>query len=119
MSNCKNVIIMKPLFIIMSVAVLGLFGTAYAQPLDDISAAVLEYDDSAASVHLTWNHDDAVSDYEVGCVSCIPNFSENTTDDEIVLSGITSLENGIAVLYVIAYHDDDMITIKQVMLDMS
>ncbi|BDQ31206.1 hypothetical protein [Nitrosopumilus zosterae] len=111
---------MKSLLIVMCVAVSGLFGTAYAQPLDDINATVLEYDDSLASVHLTWNHDDSISLYEIGCVSCIPNFSENTTYDEIVLSNITSLGNGIAILYVIAYHDDsDMITAKQVMLELS
>ncbi|MCV0409616.1 hypothetical protein [Nitrosopumilus sp.] len=111
---------MKSLLVVMSVAILGLFGTAYAQPLDDISATVLEYDDSLASVHLAWNHDDSISSYDIGCVSCIPNFSENTTYDEIVLSDITSLENGIAILYVIAYHDDgDMITAKQVMLELS
>ena len=104
----------------MSIAILGLFGTAYAQPLDDINAIVLEYDDSLASVHLAWNHDDSISLYEIGCVSCIPNFSESTFNDEIVLYNITSLENGIAVLYIIAYHDDsDMITAKQVMLELS
>lgn len=111
---------MKSLLIVMCMVVLGLFGTAYAQPLDDINATVLEYDDSLASVHLTWNHDDSISIYEIGCVSCIPNFSENTADDEIVLSDITSLESGIAVLYVIAYHDNsEMITAKQVILELS
>lgn len=110
---------MKYLLIVMCVVVLDLFGTAYAQPLDDISATVLEYDDSLASVHLTWNHDDFISSYEIGCVSCIPNFSENTTDDEIVLYDITSLENGIAILYVIAYYDNsEMIAAKQVMLEL-
>ncbi|AFS81127.1 hypothetical protein NKOR_06230 [Candidatus Nitrosopumilus koreensis AR1] len=110
---------MKPLLIAMSVAVLGLFGTAYAQPLDDIDTAVIEYDGSLASVQVTWNNDDAVSYYEVGCVSCVPNFSQNTSDNEIVLADITSLENGLAVLYVIAYHDDsDMVTVKQVMLNL-
>lgn len=103
----------------MCVVVLGLFGTAYAQPLDDINATVFEYDDPLASVHLTWNHDDSISSYEIGCVSCIPNFSENTSNDDIVLYGITSLENGIAVLYVIAYYDNsEMITAKQVMLEL-
>lgn len=103
----------------MSVAVLGLFGTAYAQPLDEIDTTVLESDGSMASVQLIWNYDGAVSYYEVGCVSCAPNFSENTSDNEIILSDITSLENGLAVLYVIAYHDDrETITVKQVMLEL-
>ena len=104
----------------MSVIVLGLFGTAYAQPLDDIDATVLDYDGSVASVLLTWNDDDIVSYYNVGCVSCVPNFSENTFDNEIILSDITSLKNGLAILYAIAYDGDgDMVTVKQVILKIS
>lgn len=113
----QNYHTMKSLLTVMSVVILSLFGTAYAQPLDDIDAAVLESDGYLTSVHLAWNHDDSISVYEVGCVSCIPNFSENTSGDEIVLSNVTSLENGIIVLYIIAYHDNsEMVTVKQVML---
>ncbi len=109
---------MRPLLLILSLAVFGLFGTvAYAQPLDDITTTVLEFEDSAASVQLTWNHDNDISNYEVGCVSCIPNFSENTIQDEIVLQNVTSLENGLAILYIIAYDDnDEVVSVKQVML---
>ena len=110
---------MQSLLLILSLAAFGLFGTtaAYAQPLDDITTSVLEFEDSTASVQLTWNHDDSISNYEIGCVSCIPNFSENTIHDEIVLQNITSLENGLAVLYIIAYdNNDEVISVKQVML---
>jgi len=108
---------MRPLLLILSLAAFGLLGTAYAQPLDDITTTVLEFEDSTASVQLTWNHDDDVSNYEIGCVSCIPNFSENTIHDEIVLQNVTSLENGLAVLYIVAYdNNDEVISVKQVML---
>lgn len=118
-SKFQNYHTMKYLLTVLSVAVLGLFGTAYAQPLDDIDASVLESDGYLASVHLAWNHDDSISVYEVGCVSCIPNFSENTSGDEIILSDVTSLENGIIVLYIIAYHDNsEMVTVKQVLLNL-
>ena len=102
--------------VILSVAVFGLFGTAYAQPLDGLTTTVLESDDSTLSIHISWNPDETVSNYDVGCVSCIPNFSESTSGDEIILQNITSLENGTALLYIIAYDDNgEILTAKQVM----
>ena len=111
---------MRFLPILLSMAVFGLIGTAYAEPLDDISTAILESEESTALVQISWNHDDLVSNYEVGCVSCIPNFSENTTQNEMILQGITSLENGTALLYVIAYDDnDEIISAKQITLNLN
>ena len=110
---------MRFLLMILSVTVFSLLGPAYAQPLNDITTTVLGFTNSTASIQFTWNPDDAVSNYEIGCVSCIPNFSENTTHNEIVLQNITSLENGLAVLYIIAYDDnDEIITAKQVALEL-
>jgi hypothetical protein len=108
-----------PLFAIASIFLIAsLDAVAYAQPLDDVTATMLESENFGISVQLTWNHDDAVSDYEVGCVSCIPNFSENTVNDEIVLQNVTSLENGLAIFYVIAYDsNDEILAVKQVLLE--
>jgi len=110
---------MRFLLIILSMVAFGLLNTAYAQPLDGVTTTILEFEDSTASVKLTWNLDDTVSNYEIGCVSCIPNFSESTTNNEIILQNITSLENGIALLYIIAYGDNnEIIAAKQVMLEL-
>ena len=109
-----------PLFAIASIFLIASFdAAAYAQPLDDVTATILESENSGISVQLTWNHDDAISDYEIGCVSCIPNFSENTVNDEIVLQNVTSLENGLAIFYVIAYDsNDEILVVKQLLLEL-
>ena len=110
---------MRFLLIILSMIAFGLLNTAYAQPLEDVTTTILEFEDFTASVQLIWNHDDSVSNYEIGCVSCIPNFSENTIHDEIVLENITFLKNGSALLYIIAYdNNDEIITAKQMMLNL-
>ena len=90
---------------------------AFAQPLDEIVADVLDVDGQTASVKIIWNHDDAVSNYEVGCVSCMPNFSENISFDEIILYDVTSFPNGNALLYIIAYAENEIISAKQVILN--
>ena len=93
---------------------------AHAESLNEINTIVSEYDEISATVEILWNHDETVTKYEIGCVSCSPNFSNNTIDDEIVLQNITSLESGFAVFYVIAFNADDreIITVKQVMLEL-
>jgi len=107
------------LFVIASIFLITSLDAVYAQPLDDVTAIMLESENSGVSVQLTWNHDDAVSEYEVGCVSCIPNFSEYTVDDEMVLQNVTSLENGLAIFYIIAYDSsDEVIIVKQVLLQL-
>lgn len=107
------------LFVIASIFLIASFNTVYAQPLDDVSTTILESEDSDVSVQLTWNHDDVISNYEIGCVSCIPNFSESTVNDEIVLQNVTSLKNGLAILYVIAYDSNDEIVVaKQILVDL-
>ena len=107
------------LFVIASIFLITSLDAVYAQPLDDVTTIILESEDSDVSVQLAWNHDDAVSDYEVGCVSCIPNFSENTMNDEIVLQDVTSLENGLVIFYIIAYDSsDEVIIVKQILLEL-
>lgn len=90
---------------------------AFAQPLDEIVTNVLEVDGQTTSIKINWNHDDAMSNYEVGCVSCMPIFSENIALDEIILYDVTSFSNGDALLYIIAYAEDEIISAKQVILD--
>ena len=108
-----------PLFVITTIFLITSLNSVYAQPLNDISTVILESEDSGASVQLTWNNDDAVSNYEVGCVSCIPNFSESTVYNKIVLQNVTSIESGLAILYVIAYDsDDEIIVAKQILVDL-
>ena len=93
---------------------------AYAEPLDIVNSSVMEYDGNSATVHLNWNHDEIVKKYEVGCVSCIPNFSEETTLDEIILENVMSISDGNALLYVIAYdNDNEIIAAKQIILELS
>lgn len=109
-----------PLFAIASIFLIAsLDAAAYAQPLDDVTATMLESENSGISVQLAWNHDGAISNYEIGCVSCIPNFSKNTVNDEIILQNVTSLENGLAIFYAIAYDsNDEILAVKQILLEL-
>ena len=46
---------------------------AFAESLDNIKIFVSNYDGDSATVRITWNHDDKVTNYKIGCVSCNPN----------------------------------------------
>jgi len=107
------------LFVLSGLIVVSFTEYAFADPLDDVTATVLEFDGTSASVELAWNHDDAIASYEVGCVSCLPNFSETTNLDNALLDGITPLANGNAILYIIAYDGtDEIVSAKQIMLEL-
>ncbi|MDH3312736.1 MAG: hypothetical protein OEM28_06260 [Nitrosopumilus sp.] len=85
-------------------------GYAYAEPLDQISTKILEFNDNTAIVQISWNQDESISQYEVGCVSCSPNISEATTQNSIILDELTSIgEKFIILLYVIAYDSENEI----------
>ena len=92
---------------------------AYAQSLDDVNISVLDYDNNHATIQLSWSADSTISQYEVGCVSCIPNMSQNTFDNSITLHEITPLPNStIVMLYIIAYDSEmEIIAVKQVIVD--
>ena len=108
------------LFVFSGLIVVSFTGTAFAEPLDDVIVTVLEFDSTSALIDLTWNHDDTIANYEVGCVSCLPNFFEITNLDNLMLDDITPLVNGNALLYIIAYDDnDEIIAAKQIMLDLN
>jgi len=95
----------------------SLMGTAYAEPLKEVNSEIISIFDNSATVQISWNHDESVSNYVVGCVSCIPNISENTKGDVITLEGISALEDGSIWLYIISYDQENkIINAKQVIL---
>ena len=97
------------------VSVLG-FNSAFAMPLESVSVIVLENDGNNATVELSWNHNGA-SYYEAGCVSCIPNFSDDTKQNKIILENVTPFADGDALLYIIAYdNEDEIISAKQIVV---
>ena len=111
--------------IYLYVAVFTLFafsfiGLTYAQPLDSIDVSVKYYENNHAVVEINWNSDENIANYEVGCVSCMPNFSESVSVERVTLSGITPLPNTHdALLYVIALNsDDEIITATQIIVDL-
>ena len=104
---------------LFSISILSNFDIVYAQPLQEINTTVLEFDGIFAIVEVSWN-DNSASYYEVGCVSCMPNFSDVTDENLIVLNNVTPLAGGNAMLYVIAYDDaDEIISAKQVVVKIS
>ncbi len=96
-------------------------GLVYAEPLDEVMIEVLEIDDNSATVEISWNQDESVSQYEIGCVSCSPNTSETTTENNIVLSNLTSIGNNSTVLlYIIAYDsDNEIINAEQIFVELN
>jgi len=85
-------------------------GLAYAEPLDETSVTILNLDGTSATIELIWNQDDASAKYEIGCVSCMPNITEFTTQNSITLDDITPFPNTTnTMLYIIAYDDNDEI----------
>ena len=103
------------IFSLVIVSVLG-FNSAFAMPLESVSVNVIENDGNKATVELSWNHNGA-SYYEAGCVSCIPNFSDDTTQNTMILENVTPFADGDALLYIIAYDDkDEIISAKQIVV---
>ena len=64
--------------VIFAFFVVSFTGLVYAQPLESINVTVVTYENNQAIVEITWNHDPNVSNYEIGCVSCMPNLSNFT-----------------------------------------
>jgi len=94
---------------------------AYAEPIDEIVTEILEFNDNAATVKISWSQDDAVFQYEIGCVSCSPNISEITTENSIILDNITSIGDAdMAMLYVMAYDsNNEIIDVKQIFVELN
>lgn len=91
---------------------------AYADPLE-VTTTLLTSDGTSATIQLTWNLDASVTQYEVGCVSCMPSISTFSTSDSVMLSDITPFPNTFnALLYVVAYDShDEIVDAKQILLD--
>ena len=101
-----------------AVIIVPSFDSVYAQPLEEVNVDVLEFDGTFAIVEISWN-DNGASYYESGCVSCMPNLSDTTTDNSLILNNVTSLAGGNTLLYVIAYDDtDEIISAKQIMIQL-
>ncbi|HEY4680834.1 MAG TPA: hypothetical protein VIH04_06175 [Nitrosarchaeum sp.] len=94
-------------------------GTAYAEPLEYVQALVLDHEDNYATVQLDWNRDGTVKKYEIGCVSCIPNVVEFSTEDIFTMKNVTAFPNSSnAMLYIIAYDsNDEIINAKQILVN--
>ena len=110
---------MKTIVFLLPLLVVG-FGMAYAEPLDDIQTTVLDYSNSTATVEISWNADESVSSYQVGCVSCFPNIVESTSENSIVISNVTPFPNGsIAMLYGLAFDSENQILVaKQILVNL-
>lgn len=109
----------RVLFLIPLLFVSGV-GFAYAEPLDNIRTEVLEFDGDSATIEISWNHDELVSEYEIGCVSCSPNISETTTKDSIILSHLNSIgDNSTVLLYLIAYDsENEIVDAEQIFVEL-
>ena len=82
---------------------------------------ILEFNDNSAIVQISWSQDDAVFQYEIGCVSCYPNISEITTENYIILNNVTSIgDTTMALLYVIAYDfNNEIIDAEQIFVELN
>lgn len=112
---------MNSVFFLFAITILFVisYDAAHAEPLQKVNADVLEFDGIFATIEVSWN-DNGASYYEIGCVSCMPNLSDMTTENTMILSNVTAFANGNALLYVIAYDDaDEIISAKQVVVELS
>lgn len=111
---------MKTVLLLLPLLVVG-FGMAYAEPLENIQTTVLDYSNSTATVEISWNADDSVSSYQIGCVSCFPNIVESTSENSIIISNVTSFPNGpIAMLYGLAFDfENDILVAKQIFVNLT
>ena len=107
------------IMILIAIIIVPNFDTAHAQPLQEVNVDVLEFDGTFAIVEISWN-DNGASYYEAGCVSCMPNLSDATTENSLILNDVTSFAGGNTLLYVIAYDDaDEIISAKQILIQLS
>ena len=92
---------------------------AFAESVNDVIITVVDYDGNSATVEATWNSDD-VATFELGCVSCIPNFSETTSASSLSLEGVTSLPNNSnAVLYLLGFDmDGELVHAEQILVNL-
>ncbi len=96
-------------------------GIASAEPFDNLQASVLNYANNTATVQITWDADEAVSSYKIGCVSCFPNTVESTSENSLTISDVTPFPNGsMVMLYGLAYDiENNLIAAKQILINLA
>ena len=110
---------MKKLLFLLPLLVVGM-GVAYAEPFENIQTLVLDYSNDNATVQITWDADESVSSYQIGCVSCFPNTVDSTSEISLIVSNVTPFPNStIAMLYGIAYDvENQIIAAKQIIVNL-
>lgn len=109
----------KSLFLIpVLLSIMGI-SPAFAESVNDVMITVVDYDGDSATIEATWNSDDITS-FELGCVSCIPNFSETTSTSSLSLEGVTSLpSNSNAVLYLLGFDmEGELVHAEQILVNL-
>lgn len=118
-STIKTVLIhnIRMKTVLFSILLLMMVVPAYAAPLDEVRAVITDASDVIVTIQLSWNEDETVVYYEVGCVSCQPNIRETTIENFVTLRGVTLLDNGSVLLYVLAYDEGDThMQVKQILI---
>ena len=112
--------LMRTLVFLIPLFVFGV-GIAYAEPLENVQTSVLDYSNGVATIQLTWDADENISSYQIGCVSCFPNSVESTSENSIIISNVTPFPNGsIAMLYGLAYDlENNLVTAKQIFVNLT
>ena len=104
-------------------ALLFVFGVnyAHAESSDGVIVTMLEYDGNIATVQITWDADSDATKYKVGCVSCMPNTSEFSSETSITLNDVTQFPNtSNAMLYLIAYDSqNEIIHAEQIIVNLA
>jgi len=120
MSSTINTVLihnMRMKTVLFSILLLMMVVPAYAAPLDKVTAVITDASDVIVTIQFSWNEDETVAYYEVGCVSCQPNIRETTIENFVTLRGVTLLANGSVLLYVLAYDEGDTyMEVKQILI---
>ena len=109
----------KSIFLIpVLLSIMGI-SPAFAESLNDVIITVVDYDGTSATIDATWNSD-GIATFELGCVSCMPNFSETTSTSNLSLEGVTSLPNNSnAVLYLLGFDmDGELVHAEQILINL-
>ena len=106
--------------ILFSLFSISFTSLAFAEPLDNVNFDVLEYENNQATINLSWNSHPSATNYEIGCVSCMPNIVHFESSENVILTNITPFPNNSnAMLYVIAYDSqNEIITAKQLLINL-
>jgi len=111
---------MKELVFLLPLVLLGV-SIAYAEPLENIQTSVLDYANNTATVQITWDADESVSSYKIGCVSCFPNTVDSVFENNVTINEVTTFPNSpMAMLYGLAYDlENNLIAAKQIFIKLT